>query len=97
MQLHRWLKSLGNTDLKIRHGPASSARIPERAGANARGTSYAQPERVIALSQVLELRDGRTGRPSKAVPPEQGQSLLLMPLHRAGGASLSTGVGSESP
>jgi len=56
MQLHRWLKSLGNTDLKIRHCPASLARIPQRAGANARiraqGTSYAKSERVIVLSQV---------------------------------------------
>ena len=57
MQLHRWLKSLGNTDLKIRHCPASLARIPQRAGANAgiraQGTSYAEPERVIVVSQVL--------------------------------------------
>lgn len=35
MQLHRWPKSLGNRDLKIRHCPASLARIPQRAGANA--------------------------------------------------------------
>lgn len=57
MQLHRWLKSLGNRDLKIRHCPASLARIPQRAGANARiraqGMSYAEPERVVVLSQGL--------------------------------------------
>lgn len=59
MQLHRWPKSLGNRDLKIRHCPASLARIPQRAGANVRiraqGMSYVEPERVEVLSQGLGM------------------------------------------
>lgn len=41
MQLHRWLKSLGNTDLKIRRCATSLARIPQRAGANVRISAQA--------------------------------------------------------
>lgn len=56
MQLHRWLKSLGNTGLKIRNYPVSLARIPQRAGANSRirslETSYVEPETAVVLSKV---------------------------------------------
>lgn len=55
MQLHRWLKSLGNTGLKIRNCPVSLARIPQRAGANSRirslETSYVEPETAVVLSK----------------------------------------------
>lgn len=56
MQLHRWLKSLGNTGLKIRNYPVSLARIPQRAGANSRirslETSYIEPETAVVLSKA---------------------------------------------
>lgn len=63
MQPHRWLKSLGNTGLKIRHCPVPLARIPQRAGANSRiraqGTSYAQPDRAKqGLWEVRLVREG---------------------------------------
>lgn len=88
MQLHRWLKSLGNRDLKIRHCPSSPARIPQRAGANVRvraqGMSYAEPGRVVVLSQGLGRwkREAwgisRKARASKALPP--GWELSWKPL-----------------
>lgn len=55
MQLHRWLKFLGNASLKIRNCPVSLARIPQRAGANSRirslETSYVEPETAVVLSK----------------------------------------------
>lgn len=104
MQLHRWLKPLGNTDLKIRHCITSSARIPQRAGANARIKAQGTCRACKGASAKPGLEEVRLAGVADQGKPvgylgKLGTARLTFRAsalpRRAGAAFFSTCVGSE--